>query len=78
MFEVTVVFIGLAHGIAGSTFPAATSKGTVRFPTEEACKAAGEIIYGSLAAQVDAAIRLAGLGVLQGANIKCKLSDGQI
>lgn len=78
MFEVTVTFVALAHGIAGNTFPAATAQGTVKFPTQEACKAAGEIIYGSLSARVDAVLRASGVGVLQGAKIDCKPDREQI
>jgi hypothetical protein len=72
MYTLTVTFIALLHGATGATAPVATAPGTMKFPTEAVCKAAGEIIYGSLAAQIDARIRATGIGVLQGAEIKCK------
>ncbi len=78
MFSVTVIWLGLAHGMASDTFNAASAHGTTKFPTEEACKAAGEIIYSAHAAQIDAALKAAGIGVLQGARIDCKRDGEQI
>lgn len=78
MFKLTVTFIVLLHGGTNATAPVASVEGTKPFASEEICRAAGEIIYGSLAAQMDAKVRAAGIGVLQGAKIDCKVSGEHI
>jgi hypothetical protein len=78
MLKCTVIFLALLHGINGETVPVASAEATTTFPDEESCRAAGEIIYGSLAARVDAVLRTTGVGVLHGARIYCKPDGGAI
>jgi len=78
MLKCTVIFLALLHGINGETVPVATAEATIKFNDEESCRAAGEIIYGSLAAKVDADLKMTGIGVLQGARIDCKPDAGSI
>jgi hypothetical protein len=78
MFKLTVTFIVLLHGGTNATAPVANVEGTRTFQDEATCKVAGEIIYGTLAAGIDAKARAAGIGVLQGANIQCKASGEHI
>lgn len=78
MYTLTVVFIALAHGIAGHTFEAANAGATTKFQTEDSCKAAGAIIYELHAAQVDAALKSQGLGVLMGGKLVCRRDGEQI
>jgi hypothetical protein len=78
VYILKVIFIALLHGMDGQAVPVAEAVPTTKFPTEEACKAAGETIYGSFAPQVDARLKADGIGVLQGAKIVCKMDGEQI
>jgi hypothetical protein len=63
------------HGVAGDAVPFAEAKGRALFPSEEVCKAAGDIIYQAFAPSLDAALQKDGVGVLQGARVECKRID---
>jgi hypothetical protein len=74
MFKLTVLFLALLNGTDGASVPVGFARAD-GIPDKATCEQVGEYVTHTMGPRVDAALRQAQVGVLQGTKIVCEPMD---